>query len=48
MPLTKINTRSLSGSLISGQVPATDASTLPAGTIVKTQIATTNTEVTSS
>ena len=48
MPLTKINTRSLSGSLISGQVPATDASTLPAGTIVQTQIATTNTEVTSS
>ena len=48
MPLTKINTRSLSGSLVSGQVPATDASTLPAGTIVQTQIGTINAQVASS
>ena len=48
MPLTKINNRSLSGSLVSGQVPAIDASTLPAGTIVQTQIATINSQVTSS
>lgn len=48
MPLTKINNRSLSGNLTSSQVPATDASTLPAGTIVQTQIATINSQVASS
>jgi len=47
MALTKINTRSLSGSLITGQVPATDASTMPTGTIVQTQIATINSQITS-
>ena len=37
MPLTKINNRSLTGALTSGQVPAIDSSTLPNGSIVQVQ-----------
>lgn len=36
MPLTKINNRSLSGSLITGQVPAIASSDLPAGSVLQT------------
>lgn len=36
MPLTKINNRSLTGSLITGQVPVIASSDLPAGTILQT------------
>ena len=35
MPLTKINTRSLSGSLIAGQVPALTGSGLPVGSAIQ-------------
>jgi len=35
MPLTKINNRSLSGTLTSSQIPAIDSSTLPAGSVIQ-------------
>lgn len=40
MPLTKINNRSLTGSLITGQVPAIGGSDLPTKTVIQTKTST--------